>query len=59
MFEAISHPVIRLKRISFGDLLLQNLKRGTYRHLTKEEIESLRQMAKAGLSKGNNTRKDT
>ena len=48
MFEAISHKVIRLKRISFGDLLLQNLKRGLYRHLTKAEIESLINMAKSG-----------
>ncbi|MEC0243371.1 pseudouridine synthase [Paenibacillus dokdonensis] len=48
MFEAISHKVIRLKRISFGDLLLQNLKRGLYRHLTKDEIESLKNMAISG-----------
>ncbi|MEC0372068.1 pseudouridine synthase [Paenibacillus chibensis] len=48
MFEAIGHKVIRLKRISFGDLLLQNLKRGLYRHLTKAEIDSLIQMAKSG-----------
>ncbi|MNO70558.1 Ribosomal large subunit pseudouridine synthase B [compost metagenome] len=41
MFEAINHPVIKLKRISFGDLFLGNLKRGLYRHLTKEEIEGL------------------
>lgn len=41
MFEAINHPVMRLKRISFGDLFLGNLKRGSYRHLTKEEIEGL------------------
>lgn len=47
MFEAISHPVIRLKRISYGDLLLQNLKRGVYRHLTADEINSLLQMAKS------------
>lgn len=46
MFEAISHPVIRLKRISFGDLLLQNLKRGVYRHLTKDEVEGLIKLAK-------------
>ncbi|NMO96936.1 pseudouridine synthase [Paenibacillus lemnae] len=45
MFDAISHPVIRLKRISYGDLLLQNLKRGVYRHLTPDEINGLRMMA--------------
>lgn len=47
MFEAISHPVIKLKRISFGDLLLQNLKRGLFRHLTKDEIEDLIKLAKS------------
>ncbi|MNW36131.1 Ribosomal large subunit pseudouridine synthase B [compost metagenome] len=41
MFDAINHPVNKLKRISFGDLFLGNLKRGSYRHLTKEEIEGL------------------
>lgn len=46
MFEAISHPVIKLKRISFGDLLLQNLKRGLFRHLTKDEVEDLIKLAK-------------
>ncbi|MRN53428.1 pseudouridine synthase [Paenibacillus monticola] len=59
MFEAISHPVIRLKRISFGDILLQNLKRGSYRHLTKDEINHLQQIAQAGLLKERTPRKDT
>ncbi len=45
MFEAISHPVIKLKRISFGELFLGNLKRGLYRHLTKDEIESFYKLA--------------
>ncbi|OAB46957.1 pseudouridine synthase [Paenibacillus antarcticus] len=47
MFEAISHPVIKLKRISFGELLLQNLKRGLFRHLTKNEVEDLIKLAKS------------
>lgn len=59
MFEAVSHPVIRLKRISFGDILLQNLKRGMYRHLTKDEINHLKQIAMAGLHKDRAPRKDT
>lgn len=41
MFDALSHKVIRLKRISFGELLIGNLKRGIYRPLTKEEIDQL------------------
>jgi 23S rRNA pseudouridine2605 synthase len=47
MFEALSHKVVRLKRISFGELLVGNLKRGLYRHLTKEEIDKLKSSGKA------------
>ncbi|MFE9276424.1 pseudouridine synthase [Paenibacillus glucanolyticus] len=57
MFDAISHPVLRLKRISYGDLLLQNLKRGLYRHLTADEINQLMQMAKAAKPGGNPKKK--
>ncbi|WP_379129081.1 pseudouridine synthase [Paenibacillus sp. sgz500958] len=59
MFDAISHPVTRLKRVSFGDISLQNLKRGSYRHLTKDEINHLQQIAMAGLMKTRTPRKDT
>ncbi|MDO7905106.1 pseudouridine synthase [Paenibacillus sp. JX-17] len=47
MFEAISHPVTKLKRISFGDLLIGNLKRGLTRPLTKDEVNKLIQLAKS------------
>lgn len=46
MFEAISHPVVRLKRIKFGELSLQNLKRGRYRLLTAQEVNELKQAKK-------------
>jgi 23S rRNA pseudouridine2605 synthase len=46
MFEAIGHPVSKLKRISFGELFIGNLKRGLYRHLTKEEVEGLYKQAR-------------
>ncbi|MEW4370325.1 pseudouridine synthase [Paenibacillus sp. WLX1005] len=46
MFEALSHKVIRLKRISFGELLIGNLKRGIYRPLTKQEIDQLQKGSK-------------
>ncbi|GAA0135590.1 23S rRNA pseudouridine(2605) synthase RluB [Paenibacillus sp. YSY-4.3] len=46
MFEAIQHPVTKLKRISFGGLFLDNLKRGLYRHLSKEEVEELFKQAR-------------
>ncbi len=45
MFEAIHHPVIRLKRIAFGGITLDNLQRGKYRKLTKEELLALRAAA--------------
>lgn len=41
MLEAIEHPVITLKRSNIGTLELGNLKQGTYRHLTSEEINYL------------------
>lgn len=41
MFEAISHPVIRLKRVRFGELHLENLQRGKFRHLTPKEVKEL------------------
>ncbi len=41
MFEAVGHPVTRLKRIQFGHLGLENMQRGKYRHLTVSEIKEL------------------
>lgn len=51
MFDAISHPVQRLKRIKFGELSLQNLQRGRYRHLTPQEVNELKQLALSKKSK--------
>ncbi len=41
MCAAISHPVIRLKRIRYGSLTLGDLKPGKYRYLTSREIKEL------------------
>ena len=41
-FEAIGHPVLRLKRIGFASLTLEGLRPGDYRSLTSEEIEHVR-----------------
>lgn len=38
MCQAINHPVINLKRIAIANLSLKDLKKGDYRHLTKEEV---------------------
>jgi len=48
MFEAVGHPVLRLKRLQFGGLKVGNLKRGQWRHLRPHEISALRK--KTGLS---------
>ncbi|WP_276351755.1 pseudouridine synthase [Cohnella caldifontis] len=45
MFDAIHHPVTRLKRISFGGITLGGLQRGKYRKLNAEEIRKLRDAA--------------
>jgi len=41
MFEAIGHKVIRLKRVRFGEVILEGLPRGKFRHLTESEIKKL------------------
>jgi 23S rRNA pseudouridine2605 synthase len=41
MFQAIGHPVIHLKRIAYGHLLLQGLKIGKYRFLTPEDLKKI------------------
>jgi 23S rRNA pseudouridine2605 synthase len=47
MFDAIHHPVTRLKRISFGGLFLNNLQRGKHRKLSAEELAKLQEAADA------------
>ncbi|CAM3123684.1 pseudouridine synthase [Paenibacillus lupini] len=46
MFDAINHPVVRLRRVKFGDIGLQNLARGQFRHLTPVEVKELREAAR-------------
>ncbi len=42
MCEAVGHPVLKLKRIRFGNLYLGSLTLGKYRHLTNREIQRLK-----------------
>ncbi|MCP2518853.1 rRNA pseudouridine synthase [Candidatus Aminicenantes bacterium AC-335-B20] len=42
MFLAIGHPVLSLKRISFGGITIKGLKPGEWRHLNKKEIKVLK-----------------
>lgn len=42
MCSAAGHDVIKLKRISIGNLSLGNLKKGEWRHLKKDEVDYLK-----------------
>lgn len=41
MCETIGHPVLALKRVEIGPIVLGNLPKGKWRHLRKEEIDRL------------------
>jgi pseudouridine synthase len=47
MFEAIGHPVVRLRRIRFGPLGDRGLKVGVARELSREELNALRRAVDA------------
>lgn len=42
MFQALGHRVFMLKRLRLGSLRLGRLKRGHWRHLSREEVEELK-----------------
>ncbi|KAK3582565.1 hypothetical protein CHS0354_024119 [Potamilus streckersoni] len=44
MFWSVGYDVRKLSRISYGGILLKGLKRGQFRHLTKDEIIHLHQL---------------
>lgn len=46
MFEAVNHPVLKLKRERFGVITLAGLKRGESRRLKPHEIKQLRELTK-------------
>lgn len=45
MFDRVGHSVIKLKRIKTGTLVLGDLPEGSFRYLTPEEIQSLKELA--------------
>ncbi|HMM21323.1 MAG TPA: pseudouridine synthase [Selenomonadales bacterium] len=47
MCEAIGHPVNKLKRVKFAFLTLEGVRRGKYRHLEREEVTRLKELAGA------------
>ncbi|HWG38359.1 MAG TPA: pseudouridine synthase [Terriglobales bacterium] len=48
MFQAVGHPVEKLKRVAIGPLTIGSLKSGQMRPLTENEIRQLRQAAQTG-----------
>lgn len=42
MFEAVGHRVLMLRRVRFGPLSLDGLRRGDWRELTPEEVRALK-----------------
>lgn len=48
MFEAIGHPVMKLKRERYGYLTLQGLNVGDMRELTPHEVKQLRTLSNEG-----------
>lgn len=46
MFEAVNHPVLKLKRVRFGVVTLKDLKKGEYRRLKPYEFKQLKESAK-------------
>jgi len=42
MCEAIGHKVVSLKRVEVGGLLLDNLQKGKWRHLSPKEVKSVK-----------------
>ncbi|WP_442601144.1 pseudouridine synthase [Paenibacillus sp. KN14-4R] len=41
MFDAVSFPLVKLKRVQFGSMTLSGLPRGKYRHLGADEVKEL------------------
>ena len=41
MLEVVGHPVLSLKRVAIGPIMLGNLPKGKWRHLRREEIDRI------------------
>ncbi len=46
MFETVNHPVLKLKRVRFGVVTLDNLKKGEFRRLKPYEFKQLQELTK-------------
>ncbi len=50
MCAAVGHPVLELRRISIGKIRANDLQPGEWRHLTPEEVSSLKKLARIPTS---------
>ncbi|MFW0861406.1 MAG: pseudouridine synthase [Dethiobacter sp.] len=48
MFETVSHPVVSLKRVRFGPLMLTDMQEGSWRNLTIREVAELKKVTQGG-----------
>jgi 23S rRNA pseudouridine2605 synthase len=46
MFESVGHEVVKLDRIRYAGLTLENLRRGRWRRLTSGEVQRLRKLVR-------------
>ena len=51
MFETLGYPVLRLKRVAIGPLVIDGLEEGKWRYLRKKEIELLKKTIQPGRAK--------
>ena len=49
MFEVLGYAVLHLKRTAIGPIAVQGLEEGKWRYLSKNEVESLKKLAGAGM----------
>ncbi|MCY0877617.1 MAG: pseudouridine synthase [Firmicutes bacterium] len=56
LFQSIGHPVMRLRRIQYGNIRLEGLEPGAVRPLTPREVQELKGMI--GLGKERTTKRD-
>ncbi len=48
MFETVGHPVVSLKRVRFGPLMLTDMQEGSSRNLTIREVAELKKVTRGG-----------
>jgi 23S rRNA pseudouridine2605 synthase len=56
MLRAVGHPVVKLRRIRYDGIRLGNLAPGAWRHLTRAEVDRLREARKRGRASPSRTR---